>query len=260
MEKKWVLGSEASTLSPSFAIHWLCDLGELTSSLPSSGSSSVKLRWERYLSPHVYNICEVSGPCSIRHGRNPYLHFLSKGTDAKRGGRVSPMWLRKWVADPGTKVDELNCPVHAAGPSSHPSASLMPRGCSGPAREVPGPGLSQLEAFRGLLYSDGNKQIFNPMFQSLAAKFWLLSAIGISGLNFSPSWETSVLLGRVFWIPKLLSKMGECWSWSSTKPACGNNEFMGGLLPTLAWNRYPLMNCSSSGILSGAWECLSVIL
>lgn len=26
--KRRVLGSEASTLSPSFAIHWLCDLGE----------------------------------------------------------------------------------------------------------------------------------------------------------------------------------------------------------------------------------------
>lgn len=142
--KGWVLGSEASTLSPSFAIHWLCDLGELISSLPSSGSSSVKLTFN--LSPHMYNICEVSGPRNIRHGRHSYLHFLSKGTDAKRGGRVNPKWRRRRVADPGTKVDERNCPIHAAGPSS-PGCLLddpwLVRACQGSTRSrfVPAGGI-----------------------------------------------------------------------------------------------------------------------
>lgn len=97
----------------------------------------------------------------------------------------------------------------------HPDASLTPRGCSGPAREVPGPVLSQLEAFRGLLHTDGNKHIFIPMFQSLAAKFWLFSAIGISGLNFSPSWETSVLLVEFFEFPSccLRWEFHKAWMW-----------------------------------------------
>lgn len=59
------MGSETPDLSS--AIRWLYDLRQLTSSHQTSVSSHVVKR-SRYLSPHIHNTCEVSGPCRATLG------------------------------------------------------------------------------------------------------------------------------------------------------------------------------------------------